>query len=172
MSKAQQSNVSFTPISVTAATKDKPTTDFSSVTKSIFEAQPKDQLEMVDEAIELPPDPKVKEFGRKKKVKVRLDYITEPTELLGDLTEFIYKNAPLIDYDEGPGNLWLTLLSAVLSSQSSEHLIFKQNLDKLIEENIKETGVDPRIEGPPKHIAEQTANVLGEIETSEMPVLK
>lgn len=128
---------------------------------------------MVDEAIELPPDPKIKAFGRRNKViKVRLEYITEPTELLQDLTEFIYKNAPLIDYDDEPANLWLTLLSAVLSSQSSEHLIFKRNLDELIAENIKETGVDPRIEGPPKHIAEQIANVLGETEQSEKPILQ
>ena len=34
-------------------------------------------------------------------------------------------------------------------------MVFKRNLNELIAKNIAETGVDPRIIGPPEHIAKQ-----------------
>ena len=40
--------------------------------------------------------------------------------------------------------------------------MFKINLDQLIVENIKELGFDPRIEGPPDHIANQEVKNLDE----------
>jgi len=48
---------------------------------------------MVDELPELPPDPKIRYFGRypETAVAVRLTYIDEPKEILRDLAEFIYK---------------------------------------------------------------------------------
>jgi len=43
----------------------------------------------------------------------------------------------------------------VICGSSYEAQVFKKNLDTLIEENIKETGYDPRVDGPPEHIANQ-----------------
>lgn len=50
-------------------------------------------LPMVDEFPELPPDPKIKFFGRypETAVAVRLAYIEDPKDVLKDLAEFIYK---------------------------------------------------------------------------------
>ncbi len=69
----------------------------------------------------------------------------------------------MMEFSTERPDYWKTIVSAVLSSQSSEHQIFKSNLDVLIQENIKETGVDPRILGPPSHIANMTAVIQGEV---------
>jgi len=58
-----------------------------------------------------------------------------------------------MDFSEEKPEYWKTILSAILSTQSYEHKVFKSNLDILIEENYAETGVDPRVNGPPSHIA-------------------
>lgn len=57
-------------------------------------------------------------------------------------------------------NFWKNILNGVLNEMSSEHRIFKTNLDILILENIAETGIDPRLEGPPEHIANQVVKKL------------
>lgn len=74
-------------------------------------------------------------------------------KLLSDLTEYIFKHAKMMEFGEEKIDYWKTIYSAVLSSTSHEHQVFKTNLDVLIEENLKETGIDPRIAGPPEHIA-------------------
>lgn len=81
------------------------------------------ELEEVDEQQELPPDPKVKLFGRQPGpiIKVRFDYTPEPTQLLQDLTEFIFKHAKMMEFDTAPPDYWKTIVSAVLSTQSYEH---------------------------------------------------
>ena len=72
---------------------------FSSGTKAErgFELKRKMQpnLAMVDEGPELPPDPKVRWYGRypETAVAVRLDYIEDPKDMLEELAEFIYKYA-------------------------------------------------------------------------------
>ena len=115
------------------------------------------KLQPVDEGTELPPDPKTKIFGRAPGplIPVRFDCFSEPEDLLADLTEFIFKHAKLMEFGDNRPDFWKVILSAVLSETSYEHKVFKANLDVLIEENIQETGVDPRIEGPPDHIANQ-----------------
>jgi hypothetical protein len=90
---------------------------------------------------------------------VKHEYTTEPTNILNDLTEFIFKHAKLMDFSEEQPNYWKTIVSAILSTSSYEHKVFKSNLDILIQENITETGVDPRIAGPPSHIADQVIPV-------------
>ena len=84
---------------------------------------------------------------------MRKDYTSQPTDILNDLTEFIFKHAKLMDFSEEVPDYWKTILAALFSSQSYEHKVFKSNLDILIQENIDETGVDPRVDGPPSHIA-------------------
>lgn len=112
---------------------------------------------MVDELPELPPDPKIRYFGRypETAVAVRLTYIDEPKEILRDLAEFIYKYTGQPSYDEEIKDLWTSIFNAVICGSSYEAQVFKKNLDTLIEENIKETGYDPRVDGPPEHIANQ-----------------
>lgn len=114
-------------------------------------------LDSVDEQLELPPDPKIRVYGRApaRQIRVRQEYTTDPTSILNDLAEFVFKNAKLMDFNDEKPDYWKTILSAILSSQSYEHKVFKSNLDILIKENIAETGVDPRIDGPPSHIATQ-----------------
>ena len=109
---------------------------------------------MIEEAQELPFDPKVKVFGKdpKKLVRVRMDYEPEPENLLGQLTEFLFKNAGSIDFNSGPPDFWLTMFKGVVVSQSKERRVFKKNLDLLIAKNIKDTGFDPRLSGPPQHV--------------------
>ena len=82
----------------------------------------------------MPPDPKVRVYGRDPypKVYVRKDYTNEPTDILNDLTEFIFKHAKLMDFSEEVPDYWKTILSALFSSQSYEHKVFKSNLDILI----------------------------------------
>ena len=50
-------------------------------------------------------------------------------------------------------NLWKNITNAIINSSSYEYLVFKHNLGDLSARNINETGYDPRIEGPPEHIA-------------------
>ena len=69
------------------------------------------------------------------------------------MTEFIFKHAKMMEFSDERTDFWKTIYSAVLSTTSYEHQVFKTNLDVLIEENFKETGIDPRIAGPPEHIA-------------------
>jgi len=59
-------------------------------------------LAMVDELPELPPDPKIRFFGRypETAVAVRLSYIEDPKDVLKDLAEFIYKYTGQPKYDE------------------------------------------------------------------------
>jgi hypothetical protein len=44
------------------------------------------------------------------------------------------------------------LAKAILDPKSQENRVFRANLDELIKQNIEETGIDPRVEGPPEHI--------------------
>lgn len=76
------------------------------------------------------------------------------------MKEYLYKNATLIDYRTELPDYWLQIYKAVMADQSQEHLIFKSNLDEMIAENIKQTGIDPRIAGPPLHIKSQTVNTI------------
>ncbi len=101
-------------------------------------------LEVVHEIQELPPDLNYKVFGgRYRPVTVKLEFIKNVKQLLTDLSEFIYKNANLIDFSGEAADCWLSIFKAVLNSQCAEHKVFKQNLNKLIEQNIKELGYDP-----------------------------
>jgi hypothetical protein len=79
-------------------------------------------------------DPQIKVFGRYpgKPVSVRMAHTKDSSDLLRDLTEFVYKNAKLMEFSAEKPNLWNTILTAVLSTSSYEHQVFKQNLDKLI----------------------------------------
>jgi hypothetical protein len=81
--------------------------------------------------------------------------VPEPTQLLEEITEFIFQHAKMMVFSEEKQDFWKTIVSAVLSTSSYEHQIFRANLDELIKENIQETGYDPRINGPPEHIAAQ-----------------
>ena len=112
-------------------------------------------LAMVDERPELPPDPKVRIYGRYPEfaVAVRLDYIEDPKDMLKELAEFIYKYAGNPNYDEEKKDLWEGIFNAVICTSSYEVQLFRNNLDMLIKDNIQETGFDPRIAGPPEHIA-------------------
>lgn len=97
-------------------------------------------------------------FGRPpvRPVHCRLDYEPEPQAVIGALTQFIYTNAKLIDFADETvkKNFWVTILNGVLNEASSAHRVFKTNLDVLIKENMEENGgYDPRVDGPPEHIA-------------------
>lgn len=134
------------------------------------------KLQPVDEGNELPPDPKTKIFGRAPGplIPVKFDFYSEPEDLLADLTEFIFKHAKLMEFGDNRPDFWKVILSAVLSETSYEHKVFKANLDILIEENFAETGIDPRIEGPPDHIANQVVEKFvegqsGPIRRSRIP---
>jgi len=58
----------------------------------------------------------------------------------------------------------------VICTSSYEAQVFKKNLDTLIEENIQETGFDPRLEGPPEHIANQEVKKIDDGD-GELPAL-
>jgi hypothetical protein len=60
-----------------------------------------------------------------------------------------------MEFNEESPDFWESIWKAVICGSSYEHKVFKKNLDNLIAENIAETGFDPRIEGPPEHIANQ-----------------
>ena len=66
------------------------------------------RLAPVDERPELPPDSKVKMYGRYPEfaVAVRLDYIEDPKDMLKELAEFIFKYAGNPNYDEEKKDLW------------------------------------------------------------------
>jgi hypothetical protein len=91
--------------------------------------------------------------------------------LLGDLSEFIYKNANLIDFSQEPAHCWESIFKAVLNSQCNEHRIFKKNLNTLIEQNIKELGYDPRVNGPPEHIANQVVQIIQSVASESTVVI-
>ena len=72
-------------------------------TKKVDKTTPsKTDLYEVDERFEISGDPKIKIFGRApgRLIPVRFEYNPEPTELLEDLTEFIFKHAKLMDYSD------------------------------------------------------------------------
>ena len=127
---------------------------------------------MIEKSKEI--DPKVKIFGSNPKqlVKVRLDYEREPENLLAQLTEFLFKNAGSIDFNSGPPDYWLTMFKGVVVQQSKERRVFKKNLDLLIAQNIKDTGFDPRVSGPPQHVLEQKVNLEVQLSESINKILK
>ena len=89
-----------------------------------------------------------------RKVEVRLEYEPDPENLLSSLTEFIFKHAGSIDFSNSPPDSWLTIFKGVTVSLSKEHRVFKTNLEILIRDNIRESGYDPRVAGPPQHVLE------------------
>lgn len=66
----------------------------------------------------MPPDPKVRMYGRPpcRPIPVRHEYTTDPANILNDLTEFVFKNAKLMEFSEDKQDYWKTILSAVLST--------------------------------------------------------
>ena len=77
--------------------------------------------------------------------------------MIKDLNAFMNRDVSLrINYNEQHKNIHAFLHDAILDRTSHEHKIFRQNLDVLVSENIKELGYDPRVEGPPEHIKNQT----------------
>lgn len=54
--------------------------------------------------------------------------------------------------DDEEKNYWTNIQNGCINDQSDERKVFKVNLDKLIAKNIKLTGKDPRINGPPDHV--------------------
>ena len=111
---------------------------------------------------------------RYRPVSVELKFDPDPEVMITALTEFIYKNAKLMEFTDGKQekNLWECIFKAVLNNQSTEHRIFKENLDKLIEANIQELGFDPRTQAIPEHIANQVANVIEDLEDEPEIVFK
>lgn len=57
----------------------------------------------------------------------------------------------MMDFKTEP-RLIETLMKGVMDRSSQEYKLFRHKLEKIITQNIKETGYDPRIEGPPAHI--------------------
>lgn len=57
-----------------------------------------------------------------------------------------------MDFNTERPDIQSTLGKAVLEPSSSEYKMFRRNLDEIIEKNLEETGIDPRINGPPSHI--------------------
>lgn len=116
-------------------------------------------------------NPKYKYFGRPPlapMVKVRCEYEPEPNTLLQSLTEFIYKNAKTMEFGDEQKDYWESIFKAVICTSSYEAQVFKNNLKELIEDNIAETGYDPRIEGPPSHIANQEIKDKAELEAEAL----
>jgi hypothetical protein len=91
--------------------------------------------------------------GRYRQVQVELTHEPRVEKILEQLAEFLYKNAELVKYKQEVPNLWHCIYTGVLEANSSKHKIFKANLEERIKQNILETGIDPRINGPPEHIA-------------------
>jgi hypothetical protein len=65
-----------------------------------------------------------------------------------------------------------------LDQSSAENRIFRQNLDKIFEEIIRENkGEDPRVKGPPKHILDmlnefeenKPVETASDVVTAELP---
>jgi len=79
-------------------------------------------LAPVDERPELPPDPKIKFFGRnlESAVAVRLEYIKDPKEVLKELADFIYKYAGNPNYEEHKKDFWTSIFNGVICSSSYE----------------------------------------------------
>ena len=59
----------------------------------------------------------------------------------------------------------------MICTSSYEAQVFKKNLDMLIKENIQETGFDPRIGGPPEHIANQEVKIHNDVGGGEVTVV-
>jgi hypothetical protein len=72
----------------------------------------------------------------------------------------LYKNDGFIKFSEEELDYWGKIYLGVTKDRSAERKIFKRNLDELIQQNIKESGVDPRIAGPPIHIKNQVVAKL------------
>lgn len=106
-------------------------------------------------------------FGqRARPVKVRLEFVRNQEKVLRALTEFLYKNAKLIRFDERKlqaDDCWRSIFRAILDEKSTAHKVFISNLEQLIIQNIKESGLDPRILGPPEHIANQVVIKIDDI---------
>ena len=100
-----------------------------------------------------------KVYGRSpvRPVTVEMNRTLSPTAMISDLNSFMNRDVSLrINYNDKAKNLHAFLHDAILDKTTHEHRIFRQNLDVLVEENIKELGYDPRVEGPPEHIKNQT----------------
>ena len=69
-----------------------------------------------------------------------------------------------IQYDTSKKSVDSLVYKAVLAEGSQEYKIFHRNLEDIFQEIIRETGVDPRVEGPPDHIKEQTCHEYTESE--------
>ena len=77
----------------------------------------------------------VKVFGEKyNPVTVKLRYEPNPGVILNSLTEFVYKQAKLIDFRTEKPQLWVSIFNAILSSESQEHKVFKANVADLVAE--------------------------------------
>jgi hypothetical protein len=68
------------------------------------------------------------------------------------MEEFFYKNAKPMKFGVQK-DYWTLCLTAVLNSNSSEHKVFKTNLDARIKQNYEETGIDmTKAERPDKEL--------------------
>ena len=95
----------------------------------------------------------VKTFGRSPFLtKVKLQYIKSPRAVLEDLESFVTVEVPLPNFETSKPDLKAFLAKAILDPKSQENRVFRSNLDELIKQNIEETGIDPRVGGPPEHI--------------------
>ncbi len=59
----------------------------------------------------------------------------------------------------------------MICTSSYEAQVFRNNLDILIKDNIQETGFDPRIGGPPEHIASQEVKNHDAVNFDDEPVV-
>lgn len=75
----------------------------------------------------------------------------------------------MMDFSTEPPDLRTCLCQGVLNSSSYEYKQFRFNLDQIIKANIKETGIDPRVNGPPDHIKQQ---VISNQTVNEDPLKK
>lgn len=63
-----------------------------------------------------------------------MKYEPNPRSILNSLTEFIYKQASLIDYRTTMPEHWLTIFKGILASESQENKVFQANVADLVAE--------------------------------------
>jgi hypothetical protein len=96
-------------------------------------------------------------------VKVDFIYNPDPLIMAKEIADFTFNQCRMMDFRDEP-SLIETLMKGVMDRSSVEYKLFTRNLQLIITRNIKETGFDPRIDGPPAHMQTMSVQIVNKPE--------
>ena len=98
----------------------------------------------------------IRHFGRSHITSVELPPSKNPDALQDQLVGYIKDGVFPMQFTDRNPPLRKLIYNAVLDKDSQQYKMFRRNLDSVIWDNFMETGHDPRLDGPPDHIKNQT----------------